>query len=180
MENFEDLSEMELRDLLQKLEASEKTTFLDYKPHPKQLLFHLSPCYIRLFLGGNRSGKSRATITEDFWHLTGEYPDWFPVENRLTPPVYGRYIGKTYKEGIGEVLQPYIDELLPRSYVRRYQKTQLGVYSKLFFKNGSILDIMTDEQDVAAFEGWKGHFVHCDETLLLPFNFSLRNSLALN
>ena len=53
--------------------------FLFYSPTPKQLAFHEASLRAseRLFLGGNRTGKTNAVCMEMAMHLTGVYPDWW-------------------------------------------------------------------------------------------------------
>ncbi len=53
---------------------------LDYRPYPKQLLFHelgLSKRE-RLLRAGNQLGKTFCGAAEASFHLTGRYPDWWP------------------------------------------------------------------------------------------------------
>ena len=53
--------------------------FLFYDPTPKQRAFHQAGIRAgeRLFLGGNRTGKTNAVCMEMAMHLTGVYPDWW-------------------------------------------------------------------------------------------------------
>lgn len=158
-----ELSDSELNELAESLELLRQKTFLDYEPLPYQKEFHCSPCPIRLFIGGNRSGKTCASFHDVLWQLTGEYPKWYPDKLKLIPPVYTRWIATDFKQGVGGVFQPYFDQLVPKHYIDRVTKTQQGILSKVFFKNGSILEILTDEQDLGVFEGWHGHRLHIDE-----------------
>jgi phage terminase large subunit-like protein len=56
-----------------------KKRFLFYKPHLKQEKFHAASTKAieRLFLAGNRTGKTYCGCVEDAIHLTGVYPDWW-------------------------------------------------------------------------------------------------------
>jgi len=160
---LDNLSDAQLTELAESVELLRTKTFKDYVPMPHQREFHVSPAHIRLLIGGNRSGKTCAAFHDVMWELTGEYPDWYPTELRLVPPVYTRWIATDFKNGVGAVFQPYFDQLLPKSHIARVVKTQQGILQKAFFKNGSVLDILTDEQDLAVFEGWHGHRLHIDE-----------------
>jgi hypothetical protein len=53
--------------------------FIFYTPTPKQAAFHLASLRAkeRLFLGGNRTGKTNAVCMEMAFHLTGVYPPWW-------------------------------------------------------------------------------------------------------
>ena len=159
------LSTVALNSLIEALYQSQHRTFRDYMPQSYQLPFHIAPEKTRLFIAANRTGKTLSGICEDLWHLTGEYPEWYPHSQRWVPPVFGRYVATDFKEGVAGVFQPYIDELLPRGYIKRILKTPQGIYQKLFFNNGSILEVLTREQDTNVFEGWHGHFLHCDEPI---------------
>ena len=61
------------------LESEYKKRFLFYKPHLKQEKFHAASTKAieRLFLAGNRTGKTYCGCVEDAIHLTGVYPDWW-------------------------------------------------------------------------------------------------------
>lgn len=157
------LGKKELIDLAMKLKVLSRETYRDYRPMAKQKEYHCSKSHIRLVLGGNRSGKTVSSFHDVMWQLLGDYPDWYPEELKLPTPVYTRWIATDFKYGVGAVFQPYFDRLVPRSLIKRIVKTQQGILSKVFFKNGSILDMMTNEQDIEEFEGWSGHRLHIDE-----------------
>lgn len=55
------------------------TRLTDYQPYPKQLEFHNAGKEYRerLFLAGNRCGKTQAGAFELAMHLTGQYPIWW-------------------------------------------------------------------------------------------------------
>lgn len=157
------LTHGELIDLHLKLQALNQTSYKDYVPEPKQKEWHLSKSSTRLILGGNRSGKTIAAFHDVIWQLTGDYPDWYLDDMKLETPVYSRWIATDYKQGVGGVFQPYFKDLIPKSLIKRVQKTQQGIICKVFWKNGSELELLTDEQDVGIFEGWHGHRLHVDE-----------------
>ena len=62
-----------------KLKIAINKSFCYYKPNPKQLSFHTAgnKAIERLFLAGNRTGKTYCGCIEDAIHLTGVYPDWW-------------------------------------------------------------------------------------------------------
>jgi phage terminase large subunit-like protein len=63
--------ELELRKQQNKL--------ADYRPYPKQKMFHEAGAVHRerLFMAGNQLGKTLAGSMEWAMHLTGRYPDWW-------------------------------------------------------------------------------------------------------
>ena len=58
-----------------------------YVPNPMQHKAHLSTAKTICYSGGNRSGKSTFGAVELVWHLTREYPDWYPQERRFHGPI---------------------------------------------------------------------------------------------
>lgn len=76
---FPDLADGSLDQYIQELKRSERMNFSYYKPHPKQLKFHLlgKTAFERLFLAGNRTGKSLSGSKEGSMHVMGCYPEWW-------------------------------------------------------------------------------------------------------
>jgi phage terminase large subunit-like protein len=100
---------------------------------------------------------------EFLFHITGIYPDWYPKEMRYAYPIKGRICATDYTKGVGEVIVPFLEEWLDMSLVARKIRNPLGVPTKWILKNGSVFDILTYEQSVETFEGWKGHIAWFDE-----------------
>lgn len=67
-----------------------------YRPYPKQAEFHAAGATYkeRLFLGGNRVGKTECGAFEMAAHLTGRYPSWW-VGKRFNQPVRAWAAGVT-------------------------------------------------------------------------------------
>jgi hypothetical protein len=143
------------------LRKSQKLLF--YEPNPKLKKFHYAKTSIRAVFGGNRSGKTTCGGVEFLFHITGAYPDWYPKDMRYSHPVKGRIVAKDYMKGVGEVIVPFMEEWLDASLVKRKIRNPMGIPVKWEFKNGSVFDILTHEQDVEQFEGWKGHIAWFDE-----------------
>lgn len=143
------------------LRKSQKLLF--YVANPKLLSFHMSKAPIRAVFGGNRSGKTTCGGVEFCFHVTGIYPDWYPKEMRYTGPVKARIIARDFMKGVGEVIVPFLEEWLDSSLVKRKLRNPMGVPVKWELKSGSVFDILTHEQDVEQFEGWKGHIAWFDE-----------------
>jgi hypothetical protein len=113
--------------------------------------------------GGNRSGKTTCGGMEFLFHLTNLYPKWYPQANKLPLPIKGRIIAKDFQKGVGEVIIPFFEEWLDMSIVAKKIRNPIGIPVKWILKNGSVFDILTHEQDVEQFEGWKGNILWCDE-----------------
>jgi len=134
-----------------------------YEPMPKQELFHKSKCPRRALFGGNRVGKTVAGGMEFLFHLTGQYPDWYPESGRFKGSIKGRIIAKDFQKGVGEVVTPFLEEWLDDSMIKRRVKNPMGIPTKYELKNGSVFDILTHEQSTEQFEGWRGHVAWFDE-----------------
>ena len=70
---------LSLEEMLQTISAGlkqqvNKPNIFGYTPHAKQDDFHHADTKGRLYIGGNRSGKSYASVAEDVWWLTNTHP----------------------------------------------------------------------------------------------------------
>lgn len=133
-----------------------------YEPHEKQKQFHSDEAFGRLFLGGNRSGKSVGGTVESIWWLTGTHP----YLETPPPPVRGRAIGVDFSKGVDQILIPLYKRWVPYetlvgdSWDTAYRG---GNERVLTFKNGSTLEFMSYEQDMDKHAGTSRHFIHFDE-----------------
>lgn len=181
--NPDAIPDEELDTVLSALTELSVKTPIDYVPHQKQLLFHLSEKKIRFLCGGNQSGKTEAGAAEDVMHATGLYPSWYPETGRFRSANKGRVIVTDYGSG-GAVFEEKLWHWLPRSLVVSVRRTQKGELQKVFVKHRSggtsMIEIMTHEQDDQAFESWTGHWAHFDEPPSHEkFTGTLRGLIAL-
>lgn len=141
--------------------AATRPNIHGYKPHEKQVEFHSSPAQTRLFLGGNRSGKTVGGCCEDVWWLLGTHP----YRHTPRPPVYGRAIAVDFMDGVEKILKPEIARWLPPSALKNGSWTDsYDNYTRtLTLENGSFLEFLSYEQDVEKHAGTSRHFVHFDE-----------------
>lgn len=103
-------SESESRRVLSALEVEQNRRLslrrlTNYSPYPKQREFHDAGAANRerLFLAGNRCGKTQAGAFELAMHLTGEYAPWWNGK-RFTNPVRAWAAGVT-SESTRDVVQ---------------------------------------------------------------------------
>ncbi len=75
-----------------------------YQPHEKQHVFHSDPKKKKLYIGGNRSGKTTAGVTEGIWRATGTHP--FRPELNKIGPTRGRVVGVDFTQGIDKIIIP--------------------------------------------------------------------------
>ena len=132
-----------------------------YKPHAKQEEFHRSPFKERLFVAGNRSGKSLASVVEGIWYLTGTHP----YRETPPPPVRGRVVGVDFLNGIDKILLPLYKQWLPEEFLidGLWEKSYSRERHVLTLNNGSFVEFMSQDQDLDKFAGTSRHFVHFDE-----------------
>ena len=153
----------------QLINARYRQNLLFYQPHEKQKLFHDAGAEVfrRLFLGGNRTGKTYSSSVEISMHLTGNYPDWWagyryekPIDvwvagesNAETYQILqGYYIGNANKEGL----------IHPNLIV--YENKMYHIFGIRHTSGGvSTLRFKSYEQGRRKFQGAKVDIVHLDE-----------------
>jgi len=132
-----------------------------YVPHDKQIIFHAASGRHRLYIGGNRSGKTTGGIAEDIWWLTGKHP------YRKTPEggIRGRIVGVDFLNGIEKILKPELMRWCPVSELRDNNWTDSYDTQErtLHFANGSFVEFMSYDQQLNKFAGTSRHFIHFDE-----------------
>jgi len=142
--------------------TSERPNIIQYKPHEKQLKFHASQAHGRLYIGGNRSGKTTGGVVEDCWWITGKHPYRQNITNR---PVQGRVIGVDFPNGVQKILLPQFGQWLPPSEL--INGSWEDSYSKanrvLTLDSGSFIEFMSYDQELEKHAGTSRDFVHFDE-----------------
>ena len=165
-EDLANLSEAEVDRLYAQIASLQQIGPWDYVPHAKQLPFHKALYKTRVVLGGNRSGKTECGTMEAWYHASGDYPDWYPMESRFKDPTRGRIIVTDFKKGGGEVLEPKLRKWFPKDRIIKWQYC-MGHLEKIMIRHisGGVsnIDILTHEQDSMVFEGWSGHWAWFDE-----------------
>lgn len=136
-------------------------TIVAYKPLPHQEKFHNSTAKGKLFIGGNRSGKTVGGGAETVKWLTGRHDR----KDIPKPPVRGRAIGVDFIDGIDKIIIPEIKKWLPPSYLKNssWEDSYNSKTRTLNLTNGSFLEFMSYEQLVEKFAGTSRHFVWFDE-----------------
>lgn len=132
-----------------------------YVPHEKQILFHTAQEQGRLYIGGNRSGKTVGGVAEDVYRLRGQHP-YQPVP---PAPVRGRIVTVSYTEGIQMIIKPEIAKWLPPSDLINgsWEDSYNSQFRTLTLTNGSTCELMSYDQDLKKFAGTSRHFIHFDE-----------------
>ncbi len=138
-----------------------RPTINNYKPHQKQLKFHSSNKMGRLYIGGNRSGKTVGGVVEDIWWLLGRHP----YKQTPRPPIHGRIVTVDYENGWELIIKPELLRWLPVSELKNgsWEDSWSEKNKLLTLANGSKLDIMSYQQLTEKHAGTSRHFVHFDE-----------------
>ena len=160
-------SEIELLSLLDELLRAEE--FLKrqngiqfYRPNSMQMKAHKSLAEIILYCGGNRAGKSTLGAAELAFHLTRQYPDWYPQKRRFRRPIKAVVVA-TENAIIEKVIEPKIQSYLPANYVKKWQRTMGRYLQRIECVDGSTVDFLSNEQDDMAFESQDFDFYWGDE-----------------
>lgn len=162
-----DISEAEkieerLSELTRALEARRRLRGMEnYSPNAKQERGHLSLARTVLYCGGNRAGKSTFGAMEIAFAMTKRYPDWYPMRKRYYGAVRG-VVSATSFGVVMRVIEPKLNQLLPRGEYS-VKRTAQGFPSQYKFKDGSILDVLTLEMDLMAYQGADWDIAWLDE-----------------
>lgn len=157
------LGQDELAGLLKDglVRATTRPTVLLYNPHEKQVRFHSSPAKGRLYIGGNRSGKTVGGICEDIFRLRGSHP-----YQKVPPgPIRGRIVTVSYTEGIEMIIKPELAKWLPPSDLINgsWEDSWQARTRTLELSNGSTVELMSYDQKLEKFAGTSRDFIHFDE-----------------
>lgn len=169
-----------LRDLLHEIHAYEQAyrqqRIVFFRPIPgkgQEQFFQAQQDVVRLVLGSNRSGKTVCGVNEAIAHSLGFRP-WYPPEHPLRTvrlpsgrpipvPNVGRILAENYEQAIRQTIMAKFDEWAPRALIRKIDKNTRGIPVSIEWTNGSIIYLMSNDQDDMAFEGPAGHWFWCDE-----------------
>lgn len=162
---------------LEQIQAEKRIRFWHYKPHAKQKIFHAlgATCRERLFLAGNRVGKTFCGASEMAMHLTGKYPPWWEGR-RFEKPIdawaasntsettrdilQNEYLGNEARGRLGAIHPSLIVDKSPRRGIANAIDTVLiqhssGGVSQLAFKSY--------DQGQDKFQGLHKDVIHLDE-----------------
>jgi len=163
-EDLEKLSDDELRKIARKMQDHEEVIsyakgdiYLE-NAHQKQIDFHKAPNRVRIFFGGNRSGKTTAGVNEMRWLLEGSHP-----HRPFRTPIKACIVCQDFSTHARDIILPKIKEWFPPGMIVRTERNQAGIEAKMYCKNGSVLDIKSHDQDIKVFEGSDYDVVWFDE-----------------
>ena len=134
-----------------------------YKPHTKQYQFHTSEKHTRLYIGGNRSGKTVGGAVETCYWLMKRHP----YRKLALPegPVRGRAVAVDFSYGVDMLMLPEISRWMPPSFLRNgsWEDSYDKEHRQLTLANKSTLEFRSYEQDLDKHAGASRHFIWFDE-----------------
>ena len=132
-----------------------------YLPHSKQVQFHTDHHLRRLYIGGNRSGKTVSGVIEALWRALGNHP-YITV---TPPPTAGRIVAPDFPNGIAKTILPMLKQWCPPWVLRGGGWD--SAYSKgeriLHFANGSTIEFFSGDQQLDKFAGTSRDWFWADE-----------------
>lgn len=150
----------------QLLKLREQNPLLAYVPHVKQKAFHERPRKIKVFLGGERAGKTVSGVLDDLIQGVDRSalpPHLLPYKI-WEPPFTCRIVTPDFGNGYQEMLRT-LREWCPsfQLYKSSWEEAFTERSHILQFGNGSFFEFMTQEQDVSKFGGTSRCRIHYDE-----------------
>jgi phage terminase large subunit-like protein len=141
-----------------------KTSSFSYEPHEKQKEFHCSYLQEKLFIGGNRSGKTVANVLECIWRITKTHP-FRPDLNEIDGEIRGRLVCVSFVDGLQKIILPLFKKWMPTKYLigRSWDKSYNNYLRTLTLVDGSFVEFMSYDQELEKFAGTSRHFVSFDE-----------------
>lgn len=143
---------------------SQRPNINGYRPHEKQIDFHSSPAKTRLYIGGNRSGKSFGNVAECAYWLRKDHPyRKIPVGDYEA--TRGRINTVDFINGADKILLPLFKQLIPPSLLVNgaWEDSYHKASRVLTLNNGSFIEFLSYESDLDKFAGTSRHFVSYDE-----------------
>lgn len=142
-------------------DAVSRPTVHSYVPHEKQVIFHSATEKTRLYIGGNRSGKTVGGVVEDVYRMRGKHP----YQQVPDCPTFGRIVTVSYTEGIEMIIKPELSKWLPPSDLINgsWEDSYNKSLRTLTLSNGSTCELMSYDQDLKKFAGTSRHWIHFDE-----------------
>lgn len=146
-----------------------------FRPHVKQVPFlgHVGNGTRSFFFGGNRSGKTTAGVVKGLVQAVPRdlVPEHLQRFKFWDGPTRGRVVTPDFKQS-HEVIIDKFKQWVPRQALRGGGTARGDMWWKnaydsqarrLWFKSGSWIEFMSQEQDVDAFSAQDLHWVHFDE-----------------
>lgn len=135
-----------------------------YVPHQKQVDFHSSNAKTRLYVGGNRSGKTYANVSECIMWLRKDHA-YRKIPVGPYEACRGRISTVDFINGVDKIILPLFKQLMPPSLLidGSWEASYHRASRVLTCSNGSFIEFLSYESDLDKFAGTSRHFVAYDE-----------------
>ena len=143
------------REKRELVKAREALPLAFYRPNDRQMEFHLSKARHRLYVGGNRTGKTTAGAVDFILLALGLHPVWSKV---MPPPVNLWAVSLDFPAS-RDVVQDAVRRWAPPGLVSKWSVQDQITY----FKTGSTLGYKSIESGWTKFQGVERHGIWWDE-----------------
>ena len=152
-------SGLKLLSLAIKKQAEDPNIYA-YKPHEKQEMFHRNEEHLRLYIGGNRAGKTHGGCAEAIWRALGVHP----YQLVKSAPTKGRVVGVDFKS-LEQIIFPKFKSLIPSRYLidGNWDASYHTDRRILTLTNGSEIEFCSQEQKLDSFAGVSRDWTWYDE-----------------
>jgi phage terminase large subunit-like protein len=118
----------------------------------------------KLFIGGNRSGKTVGNVIECIWRITKSHP-YRPELNEIEGEIRGRLVCVSFVDGLEKIILPLFKKWMPKKFLinRSWDKSYNKYLRTLTLADGSFIEFMSYDQELEKFAGTSRHFVSFDE-----------------
>lgn len=155
------------RDLKEMQERLDAFPLDGFEPHEKQEPFLESRKRVKLFAGGNRSGKTTAGMVDNLIQSLDreDIPEHLVGYKQFEPPFYCRILSPDLIDTLQGVLLPKLHEYVPVSALLGGSfKSAFSIQNRtLKFKNGSRWQFMSFEMETLKMGGAAFHRIWYDE-----------------
>jgi phage terminase large subunit-like protein len=141
--------------------AASRPTIYGYRAQDYQIPFHASTARGKLFIGGNRSGKTVAGGAESVMWLSNKHPNR-PVPQ---PPIYGRGVAVDFEHGVKKIMLAEIARWIPPSLLKNgsWEESYQTSSRTLTLENENKMEFLSYDQDLDKHAGTSRHFIWMDE-----------------
>lgn len=137
----------------------------DGRSPQRELLRGAARHRVRIFRGGNRTGKTVVGSVDTVLRLLGWHPH---ARQQADRPPWIWAVGLDWEFGVGQVLWPAVKRVLPPREVRNvvwYRKQEPSIASTVILKNGARLDFKSADAGREKFQGASLDAVWLDEEI---------------
>ena len=198
---FDELPAKKIKEIAEVIQGwvSARGRYL-YVPNEKEYWYYLQPHMIKGISGGNRSGKTCTTVIDMVMQIEG----WHPLQRENLkmlaeeaidvrvreiarellsdgkwihdPPIQARVVAPDYSNYVDKILGPEYEKWLTHSEVKEISYDN-DRRRRIEWKNGSMLEFLTTQQDIKSHGGSARHAIQVDEEC--PQDYWIENMMRI-